>query len=111
MVKTAKELAEMFAKMPPSETVWVYWFAKEEIEIHNPDAPSGSGVKDEDWDAIVNDIGDPPDQLYEYFSEAYGSKLRQYLCDQCYEYDYSSMDIENETLCKECGEESDITAG
>lgn len=110
MVKTAKELVEMFAKLPPTELVWVYWYAKEEVEIHNPDTTSGAGVKDEDWVSIVNDIGDPPDQLYEYFSEACGSKLRQYLCDNCFEYDYSSKDIESQTLCKDCGEERDFTA-
>lgn len=111
MVKTAKEWAEMFAKLPPTELVWAYWYSKDEVEIHNPDAPSGFGVKDEDWTSIVNDIGDPPDQLHEYFQEAYGSKLREYLCDHCYEYDYSATDIDGETHCKNCGEETDLTAG
>ena len=106
MVKTAKELVELFSKMPPDELVWVYWYAKDEIEIYN--SPDGKGVSEDDWKDIVNDIGDPPDQLYEYFSEAVGSKLRQYRCDQCYEYDYTTLNNENEDLCKECGEEADV---
>jgi hypothetical protein len=68
MVKTAQELAEMFAKMPPGEKVWAYWFAKDEVEVHN--SPDGKGVSEEDWNFIVEDIGDETERLYECFSEA-----------------------------------------
>jgi len=106
MVKTAQELAEMFAKMPPTELVWAYWYAKEEVEIHN--SPDGKGVAEDDWIAIVNDIGDPPDSLYEYFCDAIDRKIRQYRCDNCYEYDYTTKELDSEKFCCDCGEENDL---
>ncbi len=108
MVKTAKELAEMFAKMPPGEKVWAYWFAKDEVEIHN--SPDGKGVSEEDWNFIVEDIGDETERLYECFSEAVSNRLNKYSCEGCYEYDYTTKEIDDESLCKDCGEESDLLA-
>jgi predicted SprT family Zn-dependent metalloprotease len=106
MVKTAKELVEIFSKLPPDELVWAYWFAKDEIEIYN--SPDGKSVEEDDWKAIVNDIGDPPDTLYEYYTEAQYRTLSKYRCDQCYEYDYTTIDSDSENLCKDCGEEADV---
>jgi hypothetical protein len=108
MVKTAQELAEMFAKLPPGEKVWAYWYCKNEIEIHN--SPDGKGVAEEEWNLIVEDIGDPPDDLYEYFSSAVSNHLSQYSCEGCYEYDYTTKDVDNESLCQNCGEENDLLA-
>lgn len=111
MIRTARELAEMFAKMSPDDLVWVYWYAKDEVEIHNPEVASGAGVKNEDWEVIVKNIGDVPDQIYEQFSEAVRHQLGQYECSGCYEYDYSAIENGNyDTLCKDCGEETDIVS-
>lgn len=112
MVKTAKELAEMFAKMSPDDLVWAYWYARDEVEISNdPDGTGNKGVKDEDWEVIVKDIGDVPEQIYEQFSEATRHQLGQYQCDGCYEYDYSAVENGDlETMCRYCGEETDIVS-
>lgn len=106
MVKTAQELAEMFAKMTPTDKVWVYWFAKDEVEIHN--SPDGKGVSDEDWNFIVEDIGDEGERLHEQYSDAVSNRLSQYSCDACYEYDYTTKEVDNENLCCDCGEEKDL---
>jgi hypothetical protein len=109
MVKTAKELAEMFEAMPPGDLVWVYWYAKDEVEIYN--SPDGEhNVVDEDWKAIVNEIGEPPEQLYEYFSQAVSSQISQYSCEGCYNYDYTTREIDSEKRCQQCGEENDLLA-
>jgi hypothetical protein len=109
MVRTAKEWAEIVAKIAeadPDQKVWMYLFTQDEIDIYN--SPDGKGVQKADWDVIVENIGDAPDELYEGFSEAVSNRLMNYRCDSCYEYDYSSKTEDNETTCQGCGEETDL---
>jgi hypothetical protein len=109
MVRTAKEWAEIVAKIAeadPDQKVWMYLFTQDEIDIYN--SPDGKGVQKSDWDVIVENIGDAPDELYEGFSEAVSNQLINYRCDSCYEYDYTAKTEDNETTCQGCGEETDL---
>lgn len=111
MVRTAKEWAEVFAKIAeadPDQKVWAYCYTSDEIEIYN--SPDGKGVQKSDWDIIVENIGSDYaiDSLYETFSEAVAHQLVNYRCDSCYEYDYTAKTEDSETTCQGCGEETDL---
>ena len=115
MIKTAKEWAEVFAKIAernPDEKVWAYTYTKSEVEVSNsPEADKE--ITPADWENLVNEFERICDtgaleQIWEGFSDATSSELSHIRCDDCYEYDYEVKGEEYEMKCSNCGEEQDL---
>jgi hypothetical protein len=115
MIRTAKEWAEVFAKIAdkdPDQKVWAYCYTRDEVEVHNSPEPDGN-ISEADWNDIIGEFdglcsGSALEPVWEAFSDAVGSELSHIRCDDCYEYDYQVKGEKYERKCANCGEEQDL---
>jgi hypothetical protein len=115
MVRTAKEWAEVFAKIAeadPDQKVWAYCYTKEDIDVYNSPEPNGR-VSEADWDNVISEFERICDHsalepIWEAFSNATSSELGHIRCNDCYEYDYQVKGEDYERKCASCGEENDL---
>lgn len=116
MVRTAKEWAEIVAKIAeadPDQKIWIYCYTKEEIEIYNSPEPNGT-LPNAEWERVIERFeryadNDALENIWSAFSDATSEELVNLRCDECYDYDYECITSEsNETLCANCGEEKDL---
>ena len=110
MISTAGHLAELFSKMNSTDKVWYYFYTKDEIEVHNSPEPDGH-ISESDWVEILSTMERRDeraiDDLQETFNEAVGDNLVDIRCRECYEFDYTTIEVNEERVCKDCGEEKD----
>ena len=115
MIRTAKEWAEIIAKIAeadPDQKIWIYCYTKADVEVHNSTEPNGN-VSEADWNDIIGEFdglcsGSALEPVWEAFSDAVGSELSHIRCDDCYEYDYQVKGEKYERKCANCGEEQDL---
>lgn len=115
MVRTAKEWAEIIAKIAeadPDQKIWIYCYTKEDVEVYNsPEADEK--VSPTDWDNLIGEFericdNNALEQIWEAFSDATSSELSHIRCSDCYEYDYKVVGEDYERKCAGCGEEQDL---
>jgi hypothetical protein len=115
MIRTAKEWAEVIAKIAeadPDQKIWVYCYTREDVEVYNspePDKRIGKG----EWDNLLSEFericdNHALEQIWEAFADATSSELGHLRCDDCYEYDYQVQGEPYEKKCAGCGEERDL---
>jgi len=76
MIKTAKEWAEVFAKIAeknPDEKVWAYTYTKSEVEVYNsPEADKE--ITPADWENLVNEF----ERICDTGAGPYSRRLQRY---------------------------------
>jgi hypothetical protein len=115
MIRTAKEWAEVFAKIAeadPDQKVWAYCYTIDEVEVYNSTEPNGN-ITQAEWDKIIEEFdglcgGSALEPVWEAFSDAISSELGHLRCDDCYSYDYQVKGEDYERKCAGCGEERDL---
>jgi hypothetical protein len=103
MAQKVKDLIAYLSKLDQEDLVRVFIIEKADVNFVGT-------IKDEDWgkilDASYSEYGEQI--ISEKFSEAIHEVLGEYYCDSCSDYDYETMRIDDEDLCRACGEESEV---